>query len=140
MQGVEHIARGAGLNEVLLALIVAPIATELPEAANAILWLRRGKDTLAIGNITGAMVFQAAIATLVALVFAPAAWHIDARTRLLAFLSAGIAFLAVAAIFGPMWRRGTARRHGRCSSAALLYLGYLALVVPRHRGGPARLG
>ena len=89
--------------------MIAPIATELPEKFNSLIWVRQGKDTLAMGNITGAMVFQSAIPTVVALVFAGSAWHIS-EDSLLAFLSAGIAFLAVAAIFGPMWRRGTPRR------------------------------
>ena len=38
------------------------------------------KDTLAMGNITGAMVFQSAIPTVVALVLAGSAWHIDGDT------------------------------------------------------------
>ncbi len=45
-------------------LLVAPIATELPEKFNAVIWIRQGKDTLAMGNITGAMVFQASIPTV----------------------------------------------------------------------------
>lgn len=43
---------------VILSLIIAPVATELPEKVNSILWARKGKDTLALGNITGALVFQ----------------------------------------------------------------------------------
>ena len=86
--------------------MIAPIATELPEKFNSLIWVRQGKDTLAMGNITGAMVFQSAFPTFVALIFAGSAWHIS-EDSLLAFLSAGITFLAVAAIFGPMWRRGT---------------------------------
>jgi cation:H+ antiporter len=30
----------------------------MPEKVNSILWIRRDRDTLAFGNITGAMVFQ----------------------------------------------------------------------------------
>ena len=46
---------------------------------------------------------------------------------LIAFLSAGMAFLAVAAIFGPMWRR--ARLDGRSLLVGgALYLVYLAIV------------
>ena len=44
----------------LLALVIAPIATELPEKFNSVIWVRQGKDTLSMGNITGAMVFQSA--------------------------------------------------------------------------------
>ncbi|HEY4188987.1 MAG TPA: hypothetical protein VGM28_01080 [Candidatus Limnocylindrales bacterium] len=124
---VEDLATTLGVSELLLALVIAPLATELPEKFNSIIWVRQGKDTLAMGNITGAMVFQSAFPTFVALVFAGAAWHIS-EDSLLAFLSAGMTFLAVAAIFGPMWRRG--RLDGRSLLVGgLFYLVYLGLVV-----------
>jgi cation:H+ antiporter len=56
--GVEHVAALTGLSAMVLSLIVIPVATEMPEKFNSILWVRRGKDTLAFGNLTGAMVFQ----------------------------------------------------------------------------------
>jgi len=55
---IEHLARGLGADELVLTLVIAPLATELPEKLNSVLWIRQGKDTLAVGNITGAMVFQ----------------------------------------------------------------------------------
>jgi cation:H+ antiporter len=124
---VDRLAAAIGVSELLLALVIAPIATELPEKFNSLIWVRQGKDTLAMGNITGAMVFQSAIPTVVALVLAPAAWHVTEDSRL-AFASAGIAFIAVAAIFLPMWRR--ARLDGRALLVGgVLYLLYLGLVV-----------
>ncbi len=45
----------------VLAIIITPIATELPEKFNSIIWISKEKDTLALGNITGAMMFQASI-------------------------------------------------------------------------------
>ena len=124
---VDRLAATLGVSELLLALVIAPIATELPEKFNSLIWVRQGKDTLAMGNITGAMVFQSAIPTVVALVLAPDAWHID-EDSMLAFASAAIAFIAVAAIFLPMWRR--ARLDGRALLVGgALYLVYLALVV-----------
>ncbi len=45
----------------ILAIILTPIATELPEKFNSVIWISREKDTLALGNITGAMMFQASI-------------------------------------------------------------------------------
>ena len=127
VDAVSDLARGAGLDEVLLALIVAPIATELPEAANAVLWVRRGRDTLAIGNITGAMVFQASIATLAALVFAPHAWAFHAGTQT-AFASALIAFASTAAVFGP-FILGRAMRASGLLLGAGFYVAYLAAVA-----------
>ena len=55
---VEAAAAILGVSALLLSLLIIPIATELPEKVNSILWIRKGKDTLAFGNITGAMVFQ----------------------------------------------------------------------------------
>jgi cation:H+ antiporter len=69
VDAVGSVSMELGVDEALLALVIAPIATELPEKFNSILWVRQGKDTLAMGNITGAMVFQSAIPTVVALLF-----------------------------------------------------------------------
>jgi cation:H+ antiporter len=45
----------------LVALVLAPLATDLPEKINSVIWVRDGKDTLALGNITGAIVFQTTV-------------------------------------------------------------------------------
>jgi cation:H+ antiporter len=126
VDAVGHVASALGVSQVLLALVIAPIATELPEKFNSIIWIRQGKDTLAMGNITGAMVFQSAIPTSVALIFAPQIWVAEPGSYI-AFASAGIAFLASAAIFLPMYRAG--RLHGRgLLIGGAFYLAYLAIV------------
>jgi len=61
--GVEQLARFTGISALLLSLLIIPVATEMPEKVNSILWVRRGKDTLAFGNITGALVFQGTLLT-----------------------------------------------------------------------------
>src|SRR6478609_5931267 len=108
VDAVSHLATDLGVDGALLALVIAPIATELPEKFNSVIWVRAGKDTLAMGNITGAMVFQSTIPTIVALVFASSTWHIGPGSYT-AFASAGITFLASAAIFIPMARTGRLR-------------------------------
>jgi len=127
VDAVEHVSTSLGVSEVLLALVIAPIATELPEKFNSIIWVRQGKDTLAMGNITGAMVFQSAIPVSVALLWAPETW-VAAPGSLLAFGSAGIAFLSSAAIFLPMARNGRLRGRGLLLGGAF-YLGYLVTVA-----------
>lgn len=101
-----------------------PIATELPEKLNSVIWIGRGNDTLALGNITGAMVFQAAIPTSIALVFASSQWAVGSGSWI-AFGSAAVALLSTAAIFIPMIRSG--RLHGRglliCGAFYLAQLG-----------------
>jgi len=69
--GVEHLAAWVGLSALALSLLVVPIATELPEKVNSILWIRRGRDTLAFGNITGAMVFQGSLLPALGILLTP---------------------------------------------------------------------
>ena len=133
VDGVQQVAAVLGVDELLLALVVAPIATELPEKFNSLIWVRQNKDTLAMGNITGAMVFQSTIPTFVALVFASSAWHIGEGSYT-AFASAGIAFLSTAAIFIPLARRGSLRGRNLLVGGAF-YLVFLALVVFVIAGG-----
>jgi len=133
---VERISRSLGIDETLLALVIAPIATELPEKLNSVIWVRQGKDTLALGNITGAMVFQSAFPVSVALLFAPDAWSVGPGS-LVAFLSAGIAVASLATVLIlPMRGRGIlSGRHLALGGAwYALYLAIVAAVMAR--GGP----
>jgi cation:H+ antiporter len=77
----------------VLALIIAPVATELPEKFNSIIWLDTGKDTLALGNITGAMVFQSSIVPAIGIILT--AWDLT----LGAMLSAILAILSALVVY-----------------------------------------
>jgi cation:H+ antiporter len=68
---VEGVAAIIGISALLLSLLIIPIATELPEKVNSILWIRKGKDTLAFGNITGAMVFQGTLLPAIGIMLTP---------------------------------------------------------------------
>lgn len=61
VDSIKEVAAIYGIGAFVLAIIIAPIATELPEKFNSVIWISRGKDTLALGNITGAMVFQSSL-------------------------------------------------------------------------------
>jgi cation:H+ antiporter len=74
----KETAASLGIAPLLIALIIAPIATELPEKFNSIVWMRQGKDTYALGNITGAMVFQSSFPVSLGLAFT--AWRLLAPT------------------------------------------------------------
>jgi cation:H+ antiporter len=129
---VEHLSTVIGLDPTILALIIAPIATELPEKFNSVLWVRNGKDTLAMGNITGAMVFQSCLPTVLGLLFT--SWTFTSGSAI-SFASAGVAFVATIVIFGNMLRTH------RLSAWTLLIGGplylvyvYLALFTPLGSG------
>ena len=66
---VQHVSATLGLDPLLVSLILSPLATELPEKFNSVIWVRQGKDTLALGNITGAMVFQSTFPVSIGLIF-----------------------------------------------------------------------
>jgi cation:H+ antiporter len=127
IEAVNNVAHTLGVSEVLLALVIAPIATELPEKFNSIIWVRQNKDTLALGNITGAMVFQSAIPTVFGLLFAADTWVVEEGSYT-AFASAAIALIATAVIFIPARRRGGLEaRH--LMVGGVFYLGYLLFVI-----------
>jgi len=77
----------------ILSLIITPVATELPEKFNSVIWIKGGKDTLAVGNITGAMVFQSTIIPSIGIMFTP--WSLS----FLAALSAGLALLSSLVVY-----------------------------------------
>jgi cation:H+ antiporter len=71
IHGVEHAAPILGISALVLSLMIIPIATELPEKVNSILWIRKHKDTLAFGNISGAMVFQGTLLPAIGISLTP---------------------------------------------------------------------
>jgi cation:H+ antiporter len=81
VQQIVLLSRHASLSPGVLSLILSPLATELPEKYNAVVWIRQSKDNLALANITGAMVFQSCIPVALGLAFTP--WHLS-RPELLA--------------------------------------------------------
>jgi cation:H+ antiporter len=101
IHGVETTSEHLGVSALFLSLLIVPIATELPEKINSILWIRRGKDTLAFGNITGAMVFQGTVLPAIGLLLTP--WTM--RKEVLAgivFAFAAAAWLRFCAARGPL--------------------------------------
>src|SRR5882757_4855576 len=75
-----------GLPPAVVALLLAPIATELPETMNALIWVRQGKTQLALGNISGSMMIQATIPSGLGLLFTP--WRFDTPLLLAAVTTA----------------------------------------------------
>jgi cation:H+ antiporter len=68
---VEDFSHAMNFNTLLVALILAPLATELPEAANSLIWTKDSKDVIALGNVAGAMVFQSTIPVSLGVLLTP---------------------------------------------------------------------
>ncbi len=90
---LSSLAVAAMIPALILSLIITPIATELPEKFNSVIWVKGGKDTLAMGNITGAMVFQSTIIPTIGILFT--SWSLS----FLAVLSAGLALLSSSIVY-----------------------------------------
>ena len=71
VHGIESLSKLLNISALVLSLLIIPVATELPEKVNSILWIRRGRDTLAFGNITGAMVFQGSLLPALGILLTP---------------------------------------------------------------------
>jgi cation:H+ antiporter len=114
----ETIAGVLSISPLILALLVAPLATELPEMSNSFLWLYRKKDRLAVGNVTGAIVFQGTIPVSIGLLGTD--WTLAPTALITMVLAVGAAtFLLVQAVWSGLWRPWL------LSGSALLYIGYV---------------
>jgi cation:H+ antiporter len=114
----ETIAGALSISPLILALLVAPLATELPEMSNSFLWLYRKKDRLAIGNVTGAIVFQGTIPVSIGLLGTD--WTLTPTALITMVLAVAAAtFLLAQAAWGAFWRPWL------LSGSAILYIGYV---------------
>ena len=81
----------------VISLLLTPLATELPEKFNSWMWIRQKKDTLALGNISGALVFQSTFPVSIGLLFT--SWSINSNIAYLTFIfcliSAAIVLIAL---------------------------------------------
>jgi cation:H+ antiporter len=109
---LEAVGPWLGLSPQVTALLLSPLATELPETMTAIIWVGQGKERLALANISGAMMIQATVPTAFGLFFTP--WLLD-RSLLLA---ASVTAIAIAFLL-------TAFRHGKVTCAKLSQVGWL---------------
>ena len=109
------------MSGVVVALLLSPVATELPEIMNAIIWVRQGKAQLALANISGAMMIQATVPSAIGIFFTP--WLFDAP-----LLLAGTATLA--SVVYLLWLMRTGRvTASRLTLAALFYVAFAAGLV-----------
>jgi cation:H+ antiporter len=113
----ESTAHLLAISPLILALLIAPLATELPEMSNSFLWLYQKKDRLAVGNVTGAMVFQGTVPVSVGLLGTE--WTLGPSallTMVFAVLATGNLLLQAA--WSGQWRPWL------LTVGAVLYIGY----------------
>ncbi|MBC3861559.1 sodium:calcium antiporter [Undibacterium jejuense] len=96
---LEAIGTALNWSPHLVALLLSPVATELPETMNALIWVKQGKERLALANISGAMMIQATIPSALGLFFTP--WLFDGP-----LLASGIITALAIVFLWQLFRRG----------------------------------
>jgi len=122
VEGVEGAAHALAVPALVFSLLVTPFATELPEKLNSVLWVRQGKDTLALGNITGAMVFQACVLPAIGILLTP--WELTTP----ALVAATLGLASAGAAYAQVKIRGSlSYRH--LIAMGLLYVGFAGYAI-----------
>ncbi len=122
VEQIKFLSETFRINPLILSLIIAPIATELPEKFNSIIWIKNRKDTLAMGNITGAMVFQSCIPTAVGIALTP--WILDSD----AWVNIIVVFLSVAVVYMSIVANRGVLKPSALLGGGLFYLFYLVYI------------
>lgn len=99
VDAIKDITLLYGIPAFVLALIITPVATELPEKFNSVIWISREKDSLALGNITGAMVFQSSVIPALGIFLTD--WQLSGG----AFIAAILALAASAILYIELLRK-----------------------------------
>jgi cation:H+ antiporter len=118
---IDALGHHLGLKPQLLALLISPIATELPETLNAIIWIRQGKIRLAMANISGAMMIQATIPTAFGIFFTP--WLLDPAL----IVAGAVTLVAVVTLY--LGFRGGRMSRGWLSGMAGFYAAFVGVIV-----------
>ncbi len=98
VDGITGIAHALGLSPLFLSLAIVPFATELPEKLNSLIWIAKRQDTLAVGNITGAMVFQSSLLPAIGILATPWQASFDVRLAMSITLVTGLWLLVLSRI------------------------------------------
>jgi cation:H+ antiporter len=122
VSNIDHLAHGLGVDPLVLTLVIAPLATELPETLNSVIWVRQGKDTLALGNITGAMVLQSMPLVAFGMLFT--SWRLT--TPALVAMLAALAGTALS-LLAVLRARGWSASFIGCSAG--LYIGGITTIL-----------
>lgn len=118
---VEALGTAFGMAPHLAALLLSPIATEMPETMNALIWVRQGKERLALANISGSMMIQATIPSALGLFFTP--WLFDAP-----LIAAAVVTALAVVLLWALFRRGTMDSRV-LASVGVLYAVFAGFVI-----------
>lgn len=119
INGIQYAAQIYGIHPLVLSMIIAPVATELPEKFNSVIWVAHGKDRLALGNVTGAMVFQSTMIPAMGILLS------DWRLNMAAGLSSVFLLLTISSLYISICRKNCVP----ISALSFCGLGYLGFIL-----------
>lgn len=98
VSALDRTASALEIPILVLALVIVPIATELPETLNSVLWVRTDDDALAFGNVAGSATFQSCVLAAIGVVFTT--WQPGSA----GYISATLTVLTAAYLLVLLWR------------------------------------
>lgn len=120
---LDQVTKTWRLPAFIISLMLTPVATELPEVLNSVIWIKRRHQSLAFGNVTGAMCFQASLVPAMGILLTP--WHLsfwELATAVVAWLAA-------------LWILVASRRRlhrGALLFSGLIYFVFVGFIVRLH--------
>ncbi len=127
VENLTKVAETLGVPALVISLLLTPVATELPEKFNSVMWMRQKKDTLALGNITGAMVFQSTFPVAIGMAFTD--WHLWGGGDWHAAVAAGVALLSGAILYGRLKLTKSGFGVGSLLFGGVLYAAFLGVTL-----------
>jgi cation:H+ antiporter len=127
VEELTKVAAALGVPALIISLLLTPVATELPEKFNSVMWMRDRKDTLALGNITGAMVFQSTFPVAIGMAFTD--WQLWGGGDWHAAVAAGVAILSGAILYGRLRLTKSGFGVGSLLFGGLLYACFLGVTL-----------
>jgi cation:H+ antiporter len=124
--GAVSLARGFGVNDLIIGLTIVAVGTSLPELASSIIATRKGEHDIALGNVIGSNLFN----TLAVVGIAGAIHPMDVAREVLTRDALTMGFLTLSLFIIGYGFRG-AGRINRFEGVVLIaaYIGYNAWIV-----------
>lgn len=118
---LDYLGPRWGLPAIATALLLSPVASELPETLNAYLWAKDDKVKLALANVAGSMMIQSTIPAGITMIFAD--WTFTPPAL----------FAAIATMCCALWVHLLMRFHRltplRLGATVVFYLGFAVALI-----------
>ncbi|MDE6317391.1 MAG: calcium/sodium antiporter [Muribaculaceae bacterium] len=124
VSGASGIASMMGISDAVIGLTIAAAGSSLPELATSIVAARKGRTSMAVGNVIGSNIFNIFFVLGATATVHPVAFGGIGNVDLLTLMGASLLFLTCGWLFG---KRTITRAEG--AVFALCYISYISYLV-----------